>query len=54
MFRTVPHVEEHHKLKVFTNKVLRGVVGRKTKDEMDDPCDLRYSGGKTAGANGKT
>jgi hypothetical protein len=49
IFRTVPHVDEYHKLKEFTNMILRGVVGRKTEDEIDEPCDMWYSGVKRKG-----
>jgi len=30
------------------------VVGRTTKDGMDEPCDMRHSDEQIEGANGKT
>lgn len=54
IFRTALALRKCRKLKVFTNRILRGVVGRTTKDEIDAPCDMQHSGGKMEGANGKT
>jgi hypothetical protein len=33
--------------------ILRGVVGRKTEDEIDEPCDMCYSGVKRKGQTGR-